>query len=513
MPEIELKLAAATSDLAPVRRALLNMAGRDKAPLRTLTSTYYDTADRLLQRSGLTLRVRKQGNRHIQTVKAEDAAGAMPFARGEWEDAIAGDAPVRDAPNSGAHLPEALDGAALHPVFTTLVRRAVIMIEPDNRTAVESALDEGEIRTAETGSTEPICEVELEAKRGDPAAIYEIGLRLAEIAPLRIEIHSKSERGYRLIDGGAGEPQAVHPPAVELDPEMRVEEVLQKFGRDCLETILRNEPAALAGIPEGVHQVRVAVRRLRAALTVFKEMLPPDQYERVGAELRWLGGALGPARNWDVFTGGILAKVDSELLGGDDYAALARRAEQERTAAHAAAAAALRSTRYTRTMLELARWLATRGWRDQPVSEGSALLMAPIGKLAPDLLAGRDRKLKKRARGFAELDLKGRHRVRIAVKKLRYAADLLGSLFAKQELGAFVRRLKPLQDDLGHVNDVRTAGELVGALNRSEDGGVERAAGIVLGWHERGLFDDERKLRKGLRRFKKARPFWQRRPV
>jgi inorganic triphosphatase YgiF len=477
--------------------------------VRNLTSTYFDTADRLLQRSGLTLRVRKQGNRHIQTVKAEDAAAATMFERGEWEDAIAGDTPVRDAPNSGTHLPATLDGAALRPVFTTVVRRGVIMIEPNESTEIEAAVDEGEIRSAETGRSEPVCEIELEAKQGDPAAIFDIGLRLAETVPLHIEIRSKSERGYRLVDSGTGRPQAVYPPAVALDPEMRVEEVLRKFGRDCLETMLRNEEAALAGIAEGVHQMRVAVRRLRAALTLFKHMLPPDQYERIAAELKWLGGSLGPARNWDVFTGGILAEVDSEIMRGDDYTALAKRAADRRREAHVAAVAALRSPRYTRAMLDLSRWLAARGWRDQPVSEGSALLMAPIGRLAPELLARRDRKLRKRAKAFGELDLKQRHRVRIAVKKLRYATDLLGSLFEDDEVGGFVRRLKPLQDELGHVNDVRTAGDLAGELSRPADGpGVERAAGIVLGWHERGLFEHEQKLRKKLRRFKKAQPFW-----
>lgn len=508
MPEIELKLIATAGDLVPVKRTLLAMAGRDKAVTRTLTSTYYDTADRLLQRSGLTLRVRKQGNRYIQTVKSERETGA-PFARGEWEDAIAGEMPVREAPNSGAHLPAGLDGAALHPLFSTVVRRAVIMIEPDDRTAIESAIDEGEIRSAETGRSEPIREIELEAKRGDAAAIYDVGLRLAEIAPLRIEIRSKSERGYRLLDGPTGEPQTVHPSAIELDAEMRVEEVLQKFGRDCLEIILRNEAAALAGLAEGVHQMRVAVRRLRAALTVFKPMLPPEQYERVETDLKWLAGLLGPARNWDVFAGSILAGVESEMISGGDYTALVQRAEQQRKAAHAAAAAALCSPQYTRVMLDLSRWLAARGWRDQPVSEGSALLMAPIGQLAPGLLARRGRKVRKRAEGFADLDLKRRHRLRIAVKKLRYATDLFGSLFAKAEVGAFVRRLKPLQDELGHVNDVRTAGELVGELSQAaDDANVERASGILIGWHERGLVEHERKLQKRLRRYKKARPFW-----
>jgi inorganic triphosphatase YgiF len=506
MAEVELKLAATAGALTPAKRALLEMAGRDDAAPATLVSTYYDTADRLLQRRGLTLRVRNRNGEYVQTVKAEDPGSALPFSRGEWEDAITGALPDCNAPNSGPRLPDAAGAAAFHPLFTTVVRRAVVTVEPDEHTAVEGALDEGEIRTAATGRTAPICEVELELKRGDPAAIYDIGLSLAKIAPLRIEPRSKSERGFALIDGETDKPQVVHPPAVVLDPAMRVEEALQKFGRDCLEIILRNEPAALAGMPDGVHQMRVGIRRLRAALALFKRMLPPDQFDQVEAELKWLSGSLGPARNWDVFASGILPKVKSALVSGGELEALSERTERERRQAHAAAAAALRSPRYTTAILELSRWLTARGWRDQAVSEQSALLMAPIGRVASGLLARCADKVRKRSKGFADLDLRRRHRLRIAVKKMRYATDLLESLYDAGKVSQFVRRLKPLQDELGHVNDVRTAGDL---LRPSENGaGTERAAGAVLGWHERGLRDHERRLQKRLRRFKRAQPFW-----
>jgi len=143
------------------------------------------------------------------------------------------------------------------------------------------------------------------------------------------------------------------------------------------------------------------------------------------------------------------------------------------------------------------------------VNEYSALLMAPIGEVAPNLIARLYRKARSAADRFDELTLKQRHEFRIRIKKLRYTMDVLGSLFSKVEVAKFAQRLKPLQDDLGHANDVSVANELLADLRVSENpGAIDRAAGVVLGWHDRGLADHERKLVKHVRRFRRARSFW-----
>jgi triphosphatase len=135
--------------------------------------------------------------------------------------------------------------------------------------------------------------------------------------------------------------------------------------------------------------------------------------------------------------------------------------------------------------------------------------MAPIGAVAPDLIAARYKKAKKATGGFEALTLTQRHQVRIEIKKLRYTVELLESLFAEDKVARFARRLKPLQDDLGHANDIRVANDLLAGLRVSDNAAViDRAAGVVLGWHHRGLADHERKLLKHVRRFQHARPFW-----
>jgi inorganic triphosphatase YgiF len=138
---------------------------------------------------------------------------------GHWEDVIEGDRPNPRAPNSGAHLPMGLDHAELHARFTTRVRRTLFTLKPDASTQIEGALDEGEIRTADGKSVEPVSEVELLLKDGNPAALYGTALRLLEIAPLRIEIRSKAERGYHLLGGGGG--RTADPSLPTVQPQTR----------------------------------------------------------------------------------------------------------------------------------------------------------------------------------------------------------------------------------------------------------------------------------------------------
>ena len=163
-----------------------------------LISTYYDTPDLALKRRGVSLRVREQGGRFIQTVKTGDPSSGDVLTRGEWEDELAESCPDPHAAQSGEHLPDGIAGD-LRPLFATDVTRTTFAIEPAPATRIEAAVDQGEIRAAGGGS-EPISEIELELKRGDPAALYGVALQLLDVASLRIEPRSKSERGYRLGD-------------------------------------------------------------------------------------------------------------------------------------------------------------------------------------------------------------------------------------------------------------------------------------------------------------------------
>jgi triphosphatase len=504
-----LKLATTVDDSPRVATALLDMANQGKEARSAQRSTYYDTIAGRLRRERIVLCLQEQDGRYIQTVRADVMDGGEFRRRGEWEDVITTEQPDLGAPNTGPHLPPTLYGPELRAQFTAVVSRAHFTLGPNAETLIEGVLAAGEIRTVEGDLNEPITEIGLELKRGDPAALYATALRLLDVAPLRVEIRSAAERGYSLIDAAIDKPEARGSLLFGLDPGMTVDAALQRIGWGCLNLLLRNERAAVANIPEGVHQMRVAIRRLRSVVNAVKRMLPPEQYEWVSRELNWLADILGPARNWDVFASDIVAPIKSALLSERDLKGFSCVAERERRSAHGTANAAIRSAKYTIAVLKLSQWFAASRWRDQAVSQQSARLMAPIGAIAPTLIARRYKKARKAASHLTELTPQQRHEVRIAVKKLRYTIEVLGELFDAVEVARFVDRLKPLQDDLGHANDVRVADELVANLQPSVDAaGVARTAGIVLGWHDRGLADQDRKLRKHVRRLRRAQRFW-----
>src|SRR3979490_279886 len=368
-----------------------------------LVSTYYDTPTLALHRERLSLRVRKQGGEFVQTLKAENPAQADILARKEWEDQIPSKRPVLNAPKTGKRLSDTVRDEELHPVFTTTVTRTVIEISPESSARIEVAIDEGEIRTSKGDAVAPISEIELELKKGDPRVIFDVALQLLETAPNRIETRSKAERGYLLLGTEGLMPQAVRVGPVALDPAMSVEAALERIGRRCLAHLLSNEHAALAGEPEGIHQMRVAVRRLRSALLALKRALPIKHYRWASEELRWLAHARGPVRNWDIFAACLLRPVAYALPAGPGFGGLTGATERRRRSALDQAKQAVVSERYTESMLRLLRWFVARGWRDQHISEHAVVLLTRIVDVAPDLIARHHRKACKRSKKFEEL--------------------------------------------------------------------------------------------------------------
>ena len=476
-----------------------------------LVSTYYDTSTLALYRERLSLRVRKQGREYVQTVKAENPTQLDALERREWEDQIQSKRPILDAPKTGKWLHDVVRDKELRPVFTTTVVRTTIAITRDPPARIEVAIDEGEIRTCNGDAVAPISEIELELKNGDPQALFDVALQLLEAAPIRIEVRSKAERGYRLLGTDGLMPQAVRVGPVALDPAMSVETALERIGRRCLTHLLSNEQPTLAGEPEGIHQMRVAIRRLRSALLALKRPLQEKHYRWASEELRWIAHALAPVRNLDIFATSLLPPVTRALPARTDFERLLDATERRRRAALYGAKQAILSERYTESMLRLLRWFVARGWRDQQISEHAVVLLAPIVDVAPDLIQQHHRKACKRSKRFEELTATQRHKLRIALKHLHYIVEFLGSLFDEVSVRTFVKCLKSLQDDLGYTNDVRVAHDLVDQISEATNQdarAINRAGGIVLGWHERVLADRNLKVRKHVRRFRRLDPFW-----
>jgi inorganic triphosphatase YgiF len=204
LSEFELKLSASPQHIQKLKQALESMGQSSGAGIHALSATYYDSADLKLLHKGLSFRLRDEDGQRTQTVKSGDFANGDPLSRGEWEDAIAGDRPDLDGPETGPRLRDVVTLDELRPLFKATVRRTTIVLEPRSSTRIEAAIDEGEIHDAAGDASEALCEIELELKNGDPAAVYDVATRLLDVAPLRIETRSKAARGYGLVAANGG---------------------------------------------------------------------------------------------------------------------------------------------------------------------------------------------------------------------------------------------------------------------------------------------------------------------
>jgi CHAD domain-containing protein len=241
-------------------------------------------------------------------------------------------------------------------------------------------------------------------------------------------------------------------------------------------------------------------------------LLPADQFGFFVGEIKWLAGMLGAARDWDVFLGELVGPVQSHFDRDASLAALERAARERRAHSYASAGGAISLPRYTTLLLKIGAWVEGKGWRQQPISEHSAMLFSPVTELADRLLAKRRRNALKRGAHFAGQSAAHRHELRIALKKLRYATEFFRSLYDRKSVQRYLRRLTELQTALGHLNDVASATELVTQLKTGGGAGDLAewgdAAGKVIGWHARDLREFEPRVRKDWKTFAATSPFW-----
>src|SRR4051812_38842360 len=221
-------------------------------------------------------------------------------------------------------------------------------------------------------------------------------------------------------------PKAVKARALKLSRRMRVEAAFAAIMNNCLEQVQDNDTGvAKFHDVESLHQMRVGLRRMRSALSMFQDLLSLP--EPMQADLDWLVAELGPARDWDVLVETTLPLVEGALPSSESLAELKLAALNQTHALHASAADAVASVRYARFMLALQNWVANRGWRAALVPGDKARLKMKVTVFARTILDKDQQRLHKRGRKLPQASAEARHRVRIAAKKTRYAAEFFGS--------------------------------------------------------------------------------------
>nr|MBS0019496.1 CHAD domain-containing protein [Gammaproteobacteria bacterium] len=273
------------------------------------------------------------------------------------------------------------------------------------------------------------------------------------------------------------------------DPSQNVSEAFATILEHNLRALLAWEKAAKSWKDiEGVHQVRVALRRLRSALTVFRPAIPRHITDSWAQQMRQFASCLGPARDLDVFISEGLAPLTEHLPlpGAKPLMALA---ERHRAAAYHPVRTMLESRKYRRFKKDFGAWLRAQGWRSAELTEREReRLDSRAVTFAREILNQRLRKVLKTGRHADQDSADEMHQLRIECKKLRYAVEFFVPLFEGME--DFVAHMKKLQDLLGIMHDVAVTPALIDRLLEAEDDPhAYRYAGALIGWRAREYYD------------------------
>ena len=461
---------------------------------RMVSNVYYDTANQRLRRAGVALRFRRDGARHLQTLKAETSGAAGFSARAEWEmPAPRGRLDVGAFPREEILAATGLDLARLapqlRPRFETRFARCSAAVRVDSATRAEVCVDRGYVAAGKR--REPISELEIELKSGETAALLRYAGAIAKPLGLALEFESKAERGYRVAAGEAfPAPRKWRRPRLgELATP--AEAFSAVFAAALTQAGANARGVAHGNDPEYLHQMRVGLRRLRSALLAFRELVPRKAAQPIVERLRSLMPSLGAARDWDVFCEGLVQQGMQEPERAAALAPLLARARARRANARRDARRAAGSAELQAFLLRSLRWVNDGPWKNK----GS------LGAFATAALARLHRKTLKEARAGDWDDPERRHRLRIRVKRLRYACDFFSASFAGAAPQPDIKRLAALQDILGDLNDIAVARRLLAELGASAAHTRQ-----VLAARERKLVTS---LETAWTTFEKRRPFWK----
>lgn len=516
--EIELKLALpeGAGKVRPARLRRILTAKSVTLP-QLLETTYFDSADGWLRRQGMALRVRHVGPARIQTLKVPwpGLDGLQSFA--EFEQEIVGDRPQLDAIND-VKLRRRFQRnglmSKLRPVFTTRFERTTLTVQ-HNGSEIEVALDHGGIECR--GKKMALNEIEFELKSGHPRDLFHCAEGVVEEVAGRVGYLTKAARGYNLAMGVA--PGPVRATSLELGRKAQAGEAFEAIARNCLDQLRGNEAAILSSEDdEAIHQFRVAIRRLRAAIGAYRALIDDGAHAMLSIDLRWLQRQFGPARDLDVLIADTLKPMQARFSGqtsvGAAIDALVDIAEQARIEARKRSHQALDNPRYATMLLQTYRLLLTGDWQaKQP--EAVARLQKPVPPFANALLGRRHRRLVRLGGAHADLSEAELHRLRLLAKKLRYAGHAFASLYRGKRVEKYLAQLGAIQDHLGSLNDAVVGRHLLAELiqrlrheRRLEDGTIGLLEGVVLGWQSHRIATDLRDFPATWEGFLAQRKFW-----
>ncbi len=391
----------------------------------------------------------------------------------------------------------------LHPVFRTEVNRTVLRLRSSGA-EIHMAIDEGTIESTAslTNRTEAICEAELQLVSGDSIPMLDLALDICEAFDARPAHRSQEERGYALARPSL-RPKSMKARPLPLSEDLGAGDAFRLIVSSALDHLFHNEVPTFLGSPGGVHQARVAMRRLRAVLRAFKGMLPYEERKAFNSEFRWLQQRLAPARDWHVFLDETIPLIAAaEPRAEANLMRLRRLARAERRRATDEAIEHLQSRRYARLILRFQKWLA--GLENAIPSK---VYHQPILPFALRVLRRTQRDLLRDGRPLARMPTEDLHDLRKRGKKTRYATEFFSTLWVGDDVKPYLKLMSRLQDKLGYANDASVARQILWSVRPGRlDPTLVR---LVQDWSEDRIHECIHTAQPHWRRLRKATPFWE----
>ena len=309
---------------------------------------------------------------------------------------------------------------------------------------------------------------------------------------------------HSLARHSLGPAQPVKARPAGINRAMRPEDAFRATLSDCLAQMTANAATLRTGRSvEGLHQLRIALRRLEVALKAFGEEFHQEWLGDLRSRAKILSSRMGPARDLDVILTQLL-EAPAEEGDRESFANLRIRLEEMRGKAWKQASECVSGTDFALFADDIAALVHSR----LPMARDTKL--ARVARRLLDRQQARAIKRGRKARSGEEGDL---HRLRIALKKLRYTAEFLAPLYPKKSVRRYVRKLRGLQEGLGAVNDIAHVRATMAALSRETDGkrsapGERYAAGLVTGWYRARRPQIAKRVLKRWKKFHKVKPFW-----
>jgi inorganic triphosphatase YgiF len=501
--ETELKLRIAPEQLAKLRRHPLLKAHQLAHPVtRRLYNIYYDTPGLELQQSGMALRLRRSGRQWLQTLKGGGGVQGGLHQRNEWEMPVRGPALDFSLPQveEWKHiLPKHLR-KNLQPVFVTDFSRNSRMLSWQGA-EIELCMDQGEISTEKASA--PICELELELISGEPQQLFGLALAILDIVPFELESISKAEQGFRLMSGVAEQPLKAVP--VKLDKHDELNLAMQTLIWSVLQQVQGNARGAMSSENnEYLHQLRVALRRLRVLLRMAASVCADEQLAAFRKDVAELCVTLGKIRDWDVFIAQTMQPLCERMPQDIGLQTLLAASRQQRDTCYSALRNDAQARELQRLLLRLALWMHGPYWQQQVFAGLHA------GDFAAAYLTDLARQFEQVGEQLGTCDAEKLHAMRIQAKKLRYCAEFFASLQGKHKTEKYLAALSAVQEVLGQINDDAVANRLLDDLAATQAlSGHQDALALGRGWVARDLSQQLRVLQDTTRKFHSQVHFWE----